>query len=260
MTDIPFPSASPAPNVLAGDGPESCARCEDEQNRLSRWRLRLLERAAESAITVLEKITVDVVAGETAGRFQLGETTHEGDLGLIYSRIAKALRQALALHAKFEDDSYKTQQERAAEAAARRAAEAQRDAAREAGDRNHKKRLAERAVKIAMDAELADDAEKFDRSAMSRELFERLQDFDDYSDFGRKPVSEIAEGICKVLGLKFDPALWEDEPWAIAEAHAKEAAKPAPAEWPDTANDDADHDADDEETDPFGIATGTGPP
>jgi hypothetical protein len=249
--DTTSPSASTAPDILTGDGLESCAIGESDRDRFSQWRLRLLERAAESAVTVLEKITADVAASEV---------TPGSDLGQTYANISKALRLALILHAKFEEDSHKTQQEKAAQAAARQAAEAERAAARQAVDRNHKKRLAERAVKIAMDAALARNEGKFDRSAMSRELFDRFQDFDDYSDFGRKPVGEIVEGICKVLGLKFDPALWEDEPWAIAEAKAKEAAKPAAAEWPDTANDDADHEADDEETDRFGIATGTGPP
>jgi hypothetical protein len=234
--DTPLLSASPIPTTLD----------ETEAGQFSQWRLRLLERAAESAVTVLEKITADVAASEV---------TPGNDLGLTYANVSKALRLALILHAKFEEDSHKSEQEKAAQAAARQAAEAQRAAARQAGDRNHKKRLAERAVKIVMDAALADNENKFDRSAMSRELFERLQDFDDYSDFGRKPVSEIVECICKVLGLKFDPAIWEDEPWAVAEAQAKEAAKPA-AERPDTANDDADED----ETDPFAVAVGTGPP
>jgi hypothetical protein len=246
MNDTPLPSASPALNVSAGDGPGSCARCESEAGQFSQWRLRLLERAAESAITVLEKITADVVASDVPP---------EVDLGPTYASISKALRQALALHARFEADSYKTQQERAAEAAARQAREAQRAAARWASRENHQKRHVERAVKIAMDAELAEDEEKFDRGMMNRELHERLYDFDDYSDFGRKPVSEIVEGICKVLGLTFEPSLWQDEPWAIEEAKAKPAAS-QPADWPDTANDDDDED----EADPFGIAVGTGPP
>jgi hypothetical protein len=246
MNDTPLSSASPAPTALIEGEPGSCARCESEAGQFSQWRMRLMERAAESAITMLEKITADVVAGEV---------TVEGDLGPAYASIAKTLRQALALHARFEADSYKTQQERAAEAAARQAREAQRAAAIQADGKKHQKRQVEQAVKIAMDAELAEDAERFDYGGMYSELLERLDDFDDYSDFGRKPVSEIVEGICKVLGLKFDPIWWKDEPWAIEEAKAKSAAS-QPADWPDTANDDDDED----EADPFGIATGTGPP
>ena len=252
----PLASASPTPTALDEGGPGSCARCEGEAGQFSQWRLRFLERAAESAITVLEKITADVVAGSV---------TTEGDLGPTYTGIAKALRQALALHAKFEADSYKTQQERAAEAAARQAREAQRAAAIKTDGKNHRKRQVELAVRLAMDVELAEDAEKFDYRILNDELYERLKDFDDYSDFGRKPVSEIVEGICKVLGLKFDPSWWQHEPWAIQEANAEPAASstdvpavaaPPAVEWPDSANDDDDE----EEADPFGIAAGTGPP
>src|SRR5882762_11702311 len=153
MNDAPSPSASPAPTALGEDGPGNCARCESEQGQFSQWRLRLLERAAESAITVLEKITADVVAGEV---------TVEGDLGPAYGSIAKALRQALALHARFEADSYKTQQERAAEAAARQARAAQRAAAIVTKAKYHQIRQVKQSVMIAMDVELAEDKEKFD--------------------------------------------------------------------------------------------------
>ena len=37
----------------------------------------------------------------------------------------------------------------------------------------------------------------------------RLEEFDDYSDNGQRPVGAIVEHICKVIGLKFDPLLWE---------------------------------------------------
>ena len=168
--DAPLNSASPAPTALDEGGTGSCARCDSEAGQFGDWRLRFLERAAESAITVLEKITADVVAGEV---------TVEGELGPAYTGIAKALRQALALHARFEADSYKTQQERAAEAAARQAREAQRAAAIETGRENHQKRQVGRAVRLAMDAELAEDAEKFDHGLLKRELHERLDDFDD---------------------------------------------------------------------------------
>jgi hypothetical protein len=220
MNDTALVSASPAPTALSEDGPGSCARCESEAGQFSQWRLRFLERAAESAITVLEKITADVVASEV---------TVEGDLGPAYAGISKALRQALALHARFEADSYKTQQERAAQAAARQAREAQRAAALVTSAKYHQIRQVKQSVMIAMDVELAEDKEKFDYGTMYCELKERLDDFDDYSDCGRKPISEIVEGICKVLGLKFDPIWWEDEPWAIAEAKAKLAGSPAAA-------------------------------
>src|SRR5882724_694431 len=145
IKDTPLTSPSPAPNLPAGDGPGSCARCEGEAGSLSQWRLRFLERAAESAITVLEKITSDVVTERT---------DPQADGGMAYSRIAKALRLALAQHARCEEDSYKTIQERAADAAARQAKEAQRAAALQAGAKAHQKRQVKQAVTLAMDTEL----------------------------------------------------------------------------------------------------------
>src|ERR1700733_1361730 len=153
VNHAPFPSAGPAPTALSEDGPGSCARCDGEPARLSQWRLRFIEMAAESALTMLQKITENTVAERT---------DPQADAGLAYSRISKALRQALMLHAKFEEDSDKTQQERAAEAAARQAREAQRTAALQAGAKAHQKRQVQQAVTLAMDAELAEDEEKFD--------------------------------------------------------------------------------------------------
>ena len=118
------PSASPAFTVPAGDGPGSCAHCESEPGQFAQWRIRMMELAAESALTMLQKITEDTAAERT---------DPQADAGLAYSRISKALRQALMLHAKFEEDSYKTQREQAAEAAAQQAREAQRAAAIQAG-------------------------------------------------------------------------------------------------------------------------------
>ena len=70
----------------------------------------------------------------------------------------------------------------------------------------------------------------------------------------------LVENICRVLGIEFDPALWEDEPWAVAEMAEKPEGSPF-AEWrpsaPETASDD-DTDADDlgadDEDDPYGLA------
>jgi hypothetical protein len=59
------------------------------------------------------------------------------------------------------------------------------------------------------------------------------------------------------MGLEFDPALWEHEPWAVAEIAEKPEGSPY-AEWstePETANDDdPDDPGADDEDDPYGLA------
>jgi hypothetical protein len=104
-------SAGLAPTALIEGGPGNCVRCASEQGQFSQWRLRLLELAAESAVTMLQKIAADTVAGEADA---------PDDGGLKYARVSKALRLTLALHAKFEEDSLKSDQEKAAQAAGRR--------------------------------------------------------------------------------------------------------------------------------------------
>ena len=68
-------------------------------------------------------------------------------------------------------------------------------------------------------------------------------------------VAELGRGGFGQVYRAFDPTLWQDEPWAIAEAKAKPPGSPF-ADRPDTANDD---DADDEDDEPR-TARGTGPP
>ena len=101
-----------------------------------------------------------------------------------------------------------------------------------------------------------------DYADLHLDLHERLDDYDEYSDFGRLPVGAVVANICRVLGIEFDPALWEDEPWAVAEMEEKPEGSPF-AEWrgsdPETANDDdagPDDPAEDEddEDDPYGLA------
>jgi hypothetical protein len=236
------------------DATLSSASAADLQDRQANhgWRMRMLETAAERGLDLLDD-----------NRRQVRDGSFEGDAALAYSRISKAIRQTVMLHAKFEEEAGKTDEQRAAEAAAAQAAEAQRAAAAEAGRKAHQRRQVKRAVTVALDtASDAAAARKEKTSAFAGlhlKLRERLDDYDEYSDFGRLPVGAVVESICRVLGLEFDPALWEDEPWAKAEMAEKPEGSPY-AEWeppaPETANDDAELDdpGEDDADDPYGIA------
>jgi len=246
---------------------------EDCRAQLHEWRMRALELTAERGLEMLDDL-----------RQQSRDGSYEGDAALAYSRISRAIRQTVLLHAKFEEEAGKSDEQKKAEAAAARAAEAQRAASAEAGRRAHQKRQVKRAVMLAADVE-SDAAEARgerarDYADLYVDLHERLDDYDEYSDFGRLAVGAVVENICRVLGIEFDPALWEDEPWAKAEMAEKPEGSPF-AEWrssdPETANDDDvepdDADPDDpgadDEDDPYGLAdeedeprrrSGTGPP
>ena len=220
---------------------------EDRRAKLHEFRMAALERLTERGLTLLDEVQRTAVA--TDG-------TAENNLGLSYSRIAKAVRLSLMLHARFEDEFYKTAEQRQVEADERAASE-------EAGRRAHQKRQVKKAVKLALEIDWAAAearGEERDYGEHETDLLERLDDYDDYSDFGNLPVGAVVENICRVMGLKFDPALWEDEPWAVAEMAEKPEGSPY-ADWqpspPETANDDdADPDdpGEDDEDDPYGLA------
>jgi hypothetical protein len=158
----------------------TAAAAKASGGQFSQW--RLLEVAAESAVAMLRKIAADTVTGEAD---------------------------------KFEEDSLKSDQEKAAQAAARQAAEARRAAATLADQKKSQKRAVEHAVELAIAAATAeneDDDEDEDEDErgygeLYSDLYERLNDFEDYSDLGRKSTGEIVEQICRLLNLPFDPAL-----------------------------------------------------
>jgi hypothetical protein len=217
---------------------------QDRRARLHEFRMAALERMTQRGLTLLDDVSA------------------EADPGLTYSRISRAVRQCLMLHARFEEEDNKSAEQKQAEAAAARAAEARRAAQAEAGRKAHQKRQVGRAVTLAMDVTCEAAGETIDYAELYVDLHERLDDYDEYSDFGRLPVGAVVENICRVMGLEFDPALWEDEPWAAAEMAEKPEGSPY-ADWeptpPETANDDADFDRDpedtgDDEADPYGIA------
>ena len=142
------------------------------------------------------------------------------DHGLRFARIARAVRQTLALEEKFETE----RRER------RETAEAERvDQIRQRGWK--RKNQAGNIVERILDEGPEDDAER-----LSDRLNERLADADD-GDFADRSLGEIVAAICRDLGVTIDWSLWEDEAWAIealavergVEASKADTPEPAPA-------------------------------
>ena len=133
-----------------------------------------------------------------------------GDVGLVFSRIARAVRQTLALEARLEAElagltrQAAAERERAAEQAARAPYYA-------------RSRIVRRAVVRAIEADTDDD----DVEQLVDDLDERLCDREDDADFLDRPIGELVASICRDLGVRADLSLWEDEAWAIAEAAAR---------------------------------------
>ena len=217
--------------------------------------MRMLEQAAELGLDILHEVRRRALAHGAVSPAEAAQTlAPEGDLGLVYPRIQRAIRQAVALHARLE-----------AEFHVRAAEEAQRIAAAPpaidpAAER--RERAVKRAVTKAIERGDYDLNCRGDFNLLE-DLDDRMDEFDDLDDDGQRPIGAVVESLCKVLGLQFDPALWEHEPWAIEEIKTKPAGSPYLA-WP-TQDDWPDPDLEqDDGNDPFGLteeaSTRTGPP
>ena len=167
---------------------------------------------AERHARVLRELTeigMDLAREVRRQALEAGTDIPAADLALEFSRIARAVRQTVALEAKLAED----RQARADKTEASRVLDA-----RVRGIRRKTRviGLVERVLESESDGErLLDD------------LAERLEDEND-TDFADAPIGELVARICRDLGVTPDWTLWDDEPWAIEAATASSPAESSP--------------------------------
>jgi hypothetical protein len=173
------PSAEP---MLADPSSDRAERC-----------LRILQELAEIGMALARAVRTRALAAK--------DPAAAVDLGLSFSRIARAVRQTVALEAKLDQD----RQAAASERAERRA----RDARQQADRHKAKIRgLVERAIDSEASGEAAED--------LLSDLDERLEDADDLAGFADRPVAEIVQHICRQLDVTPPLALWDEAEWGLA--------------------------------------------
>jgi hypothetical protein len=121
-------------------------------------------------------------------------------LALDSARIARAVRQTVALEGRLADERRTV----IAERAQRRVREA------DAVARRRTSRI-ETLVERAIDAE----ASGSEADNLYADLRERLEDADDLEDFHGRPIPEIVALICKDLGLTPPELHWDDADWGL---------------------------------------------
>lgn len=165
--------------------------------------LVMLTRLAEIGMEIAEE------AGRQAtGRAgQAAEGTPMRDPGLVYVRVARAVRMTIALQARLTDDL----------AAQGRAAEVAQDVAKA-----ERRRRLDRLVERAVEAELA---EGDDTSRLRDEARERLTDAELDAEIEGLAFTEIVARICEDLGLSPDRT-------ARIVAAARSAEGSPAASWP----------------------------
>ncbi len=120
-----------------------------------------------------------------------------GAIILKYARVSRAVRQTLALQARFEQEGLERAARRATERGARR------------------KREVERLVTQAIAAEFSED----EAEDLFSDLDTRLMTDPD-ADYADAPLALLAAQICRDLEVPFDAALWEDGDASFSVSHS----------------------------------------
>ena len=165
--------------------------------------LRLLQELADIGMDIARAVRAEAMAQEEAA--ERAPSRFGGDPGLVYSRIARAVRQTLALEARFADEVGKArfEQERRRVDTGRLIFQRRQDDVRDYVAEAIENEGAERRIPDSEVERLLDD------------LDERLEDgqYDDALADG--PIAELVARICEDLGVSPDWRIWDDQDWAI---------------------------------------------
>jgi hypothetical protein len=186
--------------------------------------LRLLEELAEIGMDMARALRRQALAQADAAEIEASDTAHavSGDVGLTFSRIARAVRLTLALEARTAEAASARRSAAAADRAARREEERFR-ALVTPRPADPREAVIERIVEQAIEAEI-DDPKDVDH--MMGDFYERLDEDEAYADPAGRPIGEIVARICRDLRLDPDWSRWANEPWAVEEARTASAGSP----------------------------------
>ena len=186
----------------------------DEARARGAARLAVLAELAEIGMVLARDLRRQAEAAAEAGQ------EPPADLGLKFARIARAVRQTLALEARLEEAGALAAAQAAGRAQRQAAAQREHQAAARRDEGEARRYQAGAAVERLFDP--CDD-EAFER--LENALCDWMLDAD-ADDLADKSVAEIVLAICRDLEITPDWSLWADEPWAQA---AEGAARGSPA-------------------------------
>jgi hypothetical protein len=184
LTPAPFPHGAP----------------ETDEARTERH-LAVLKELTEIGLTLARAVCAQAT-GEAAPDAPPIVST---DLGLTASRIARAVRQTVALEARLAEDRRAGQADRAAK-------RAQETKVRAWLRKAKVQDIVERAIEAQETGDAAED--------LLSDLAERLADPDDEAVFADRPLPDLVARICRDLGVTPPTGLWDDADWGIAEPDA----------------------------------------
>ena len=164
--------------------------------------LQVLQELTEIGMEIARALKAEALARVDA-KPAAAPAFAKADLGLVFSRIAKAVRQTVALEMRIAEGLQISRAEEQRRQANVRQLEAQH---RQEDVREYV------AEAVAADAERRGSSEK-DVERLLADLDERLEDGEFDDRLADAPFPELIERICAVLGVTVDWRLWKDLDW-----------------------------------------------
>jgi len=196
----------------------ACGSCVAATDRTERH-LRVLQELAEIGMDLAREVRRQALEPAVAGN-GASPAPDVADLGLVFTRIARAVCQTVALEARLEQD----RREREAGAGKPRLDITARWRARRLKDD------VGYYVDKAIRAEIAAAPPgTYDLERALVELDERLADDEDHADFANHTLGELIARICRDLDVTLDLSQFEGEDWAIELAAATAPPGSTPA-------------------------------
>jgi uncharacterized membrane-anchored protein YjiN (DUF445 family) len=195
--------AIPQPRRAARNNPSpdragSCARCE----RMAQDDARDIEMLRELAALGMEMARA--VQGQVMEQIAKGREP-SGDPGLVFSRIAKTVRQAIALKRKIAEEADAREHRTAEQQTAHLAQQAGRAATAQRSMIEHRKERVQRGVERLIEQSANDS----DYENLLEDLYDRLDDYQADGELSRATVDEMIARIAKELG--YVPAANDDD-------------------------------------------------
>jgi hypothetical protein len=178
--------------------PTDVAPADPAQDRVARHG-KVLEELAEIGLDLARALRRQVTEADTPA--------DAGQVAPAFSRIARAVRLALALEDRLAEDHAARVRE-AEDERAERAAEQERARIKLRHDAAVNRAVVRKMVEETVEAETDEGGRESE--PLLAALSEKLDELDE-ADFVQLPVDAIVMRICKDLGVTYDPALWDDE-------------------------------------------------
>ncbi|HEX4505480.1 MAG TPA: hypothetical protein VH722_07095 [Alphaproteobacteria bacterium] len=231
--------------------PTSLSSAAAVKSSLSQAEIDVLDIAMLSELAEITMGVARAIGKLAVERAEAGEADQAAKLGAVVTKVGRAVRQSVAFRRKIEGE-VRARNEASAGAEAVAQEEARQNAAYWRRSRSTARRkMIERGVCRAI-------AEAGEETGLYDDMHERLLEYESFTDFTDKPVSQFILEIADAMALDLNWEWFAYDPWAAEEIAADPPVSPLAKWWHSPDREDRDDQTPLGGEEPY--AQGHGPP